>query len=134
MTDTTTTPAPVDFGAPVKVDPKERPPAPVRGGKAPVRPAYEAWLNQLEPGAEYELASKDPDGGHSISRLNALRQVAKEHGPTVGKAFRIDSVPLVKNKRYRIFGSVSITDPEKAGTSETPETLPEKAKGAAKKA
>ena len=111
MTDTTQV---VDFGAPKKVDPKERPPSPVRGGKAPIRPAYEAWLSKLTPGAEFEMVSKDPDGAHSISRLNALRQVAKEFGPTQTPpvTYKIDAVPVVKNKRYRIFGSVVSSAPK----------------------
>lgn len=96
----------LDLGAPIPV--KERPPSPPRGGRAPVRPAYEAWLKQLQPGAEYEMASKDDDKAHSISRLNSLRQVAKEMNAEKDSTlvYQIDAVPVVPNKRYRIFGSV----------------------------
>ena len=96
----------LDLGAPVPV--KDRPPTPPRGGRAPVRPAYEAWLGQLKPGGEFEMASKDEDKAHSISRLNTLRQIAKElsAAPDAKFTFTIDAVPVVPNKRYRIFGSV----------------------------
>lgn len=96
----------LDLGAPVPV--KERPPSPPRGGRAPVRPAYEAWLGLLKPGAEYEMASKDEDKAHSISRLNTLRQIVKELNAAEGatRTYTIDAVPVVPNKRYRIFGSV----------------------------
>ena len=96
----------LDLGAPIPV--KERPPSPPRGGRAPVKPAYEAWLAKLQPGAEYEMASKDEDKAHSISRLNTLRQIAKEMNAAEGatRTYQIDAVPVVPNKRYRIFGSV----------------------------
>jgi len=95
-----------DFGAPVKV--AERPPSPTRGGRQSLRPAYEKWLTQLEPGAEFEMASKDEDGAHAISRLNTLRKVAKELNEADGATmkYKVDAVPVVANKRYRIFGSV----------------------------
>jgi len=96
----------LDLGAPVPI--KERPVSPPRGGRAPVRPAYEAWLAKLTPGAEFELASKDEDGAHSISRLTSFRTIAKELNAADGatRVYQIDSVPVVPNKRYRIFGSV----------------------------
>src|SRR6185503_16758103 len=96
----------LDLGAPIPV--KERPASPPRGGRAPVRPAYEAWLNQLQPGAEYEMASKDEDKAHSISRLNSLRTVAKEMtaAEDAKYIYQIDQVPVVPNKRYRIFASL----------------------------
>jgi len=99
-----------DLGDPVPV--KDRPPSPPRGGRAPARPAYEAWLAKLQPGAEFELASKDEDKAHSVSRLNALRAVAKELSTADGasRIYRIDAVPVVPNKRYRIFGSVTLAE------------------------
>lgn len=94
------------FKPPVKVDPANRPPTPTRGGRTSLTPAYEAWLNSLEPGAEWEFAPME-DGAtdNSISRLNALRKVAKDMSTAEGatKTFKVDAVPTVPNKRYRIF-------------------------------
>lgn len=95
MSDTTN----ADFGAPIKIDPKAKPEIRGRGGKPTMRPAYVAWLNALEPGAEYEMASKEPDGAHPVTRLNALRKVAKELG-----GFTVESVYIGNDKkRVRIF-------------------------------
>ena len=100
-------PEALDLGAPIPV--KDRPPSPPRGGRAPLKPALEKWLGQLQPGAEYEMASKDEDKAHSISRLTAIRQVAKEMSAadTSEFTYHVDAVPVVPNKRYRIFGSVT---------------------------
>lgn len=103
------------FPAPVKVDPGSRPPTPTRGGRTSLTPAYEAWLNALEPGAEWEFMpwEKDDDGkvksDHPISRLNSIRKVAKDMSNAEGatKTFKIEAVPTVPNKRYRIFGTVT---------------------------
>jgi len=104
----------LDLGAPVPI--KDRPISPPRGGRAPVRPAYEAWLAKLQPGAEFEMASKDEDKAHSISRLTTLRGIAKELSTAEGstRVYQIDAVPVVPNKRYRIFGSVKEQAPVKA--------------------
>ena len=115
----------LDLGNPIPI--KERPPSPPRGGRAPVRPAYEAWLQKLQPGAEFEMASNDEDKAHSISRLNTLRQIAKEMSAAEGatRVYQVDAVPVVPNKRYRIFGSVK----EKAAAA--PASKAEKAEKAA---
>lgn len=90
-----------DFGAPVAVD--VLPPASVKGGRKSATPALEAWLKQLEPGKTYELASKEKDGAHPLSRVTQLRKLA-------GDAFKVETRPVVSGKRYRIFATVATTE------------------------
>lgn len=93
-----------EFGPPIKVDPATRPHTSGNRGKPSLTPAFEKWLKQLKPGAEYELPSTDKDGAHPVSRLNSLRKIAKEKGGYV-----IDGYPVVSNKRYRIFAQADPT-------------------------
>ena len=98
------------FKPPVKVDPANRPPSPTRGGRTSLTPAYVAWLEALEPGAEWEFAPvEDGATDNPISRLNTLRNIAKDESNKDGatRTYKIDAVPTVPNKRYRIFGSVT---------------------------
>lgn len=88
----------MDFGTPVPVT--EMPEAPRKGGRASNAPAMEAWLQQLQPGQTYELASLDEDGGHSVNRVTQLRKVA-------GEGFKIETRPIEPGKRYRIFATVA---------------------------
>lgn len=87
----------LSFADPVYVD--ELPPVTGRG-RTGAGPALAAWLAKVEPGKTAELPSTDPDGGHPISRLNAIRKVA-------GESFKIDSRPVEAGKRYRIFATVN---------------------------
>lgn len=98
------------FKAPRKVDPKDRPPTPTRGGRTSLLPAYVAWLEALEPGAEWEFEPlEDGATDNPISRLNTLRKIAKDESQKDGatRTYKIEAVPTVPNKRYRIFGTVT---------------------------
>lgn len=79
-----------------------------------LEPAYKAWLHSLKPGAEWEFlppANEDGTQGtdNPVSRLNSLRKIAKQMNddPSETATYRIEAVPTVKDKRYRIFGSVA---------------------------
>ena len=111
-----------DFRFPDPVAVTERPPTPIRGGRASLEPAYKAWLHSLKPGAEWEfLPPKNDDGtqgtDNPVSRLNSIRKIAKQMNSdaTETQVYRIEAVPTVKDKRYRIFGSVQ---PKTAGKPE----------------
>jgi len=91
----------VDFGAPVFID--ELPPA-ASPGRASVKPAIVAWLNQIPAGKTAELASKDEDGAHSFSRANQVRKIGKEMG------FEILTRPVKAGKRYRVFATNKNTE------------------------
>ena len=99
------------FLPPRKVDPKDRPPSPTRGGRQSLTPAYTAWLTALEPGAEWEFDGLPNGDGkpqpNTISRLNALRSVAKDLSTADGatQVYKVDAVPI-DDKHYRIFASV----------------------------
>jgi hypothetical protein len=100
------------FPNPVKVD--ERPPTPVRGGRASLEPAYRAWLHSLQPGAEWEFMPPANEDGtqptdNPVSRLNSIRKIAKAMNADEEETqdYRIEAVPTVKDKRYRIFGKVT---------------------------
>lgn len=115
--------ADVTFKAPVKVDPASRPPSPTRGGRTSLTPAYVAWLNALEPGAEWEFAPvEDGATDNPISRLNTLRKIAKDESQKAGatRTYKIEAVPTVPNKRYRIFGSVTIKAEAPAANGKAP--------------
>jgi hypothetical protein len=88
-----------------------------------LEPAYKAWLRSLKPGAEWEfLPPKNDDGtqgtDNPVSRLNSLRKVAKEMNADSSETqtYRIEAVPTVKDKRYRIFGSVQPKGAAKNGS------------------
>lgn len=95
----------IEFGDPVYVD--ELPPASTRGGRASVTPAYEAWLAKIEPGKTAMLPSKDPDGGHSVSRVTQLRKVA-------GTAFKVETRPIEPGKRYQIYVTIAADEAKPA--------------------
>jgi hypothetical protein len=103
------------FPPPVRVDPANRPASPVRGGgRHSLEPAYRAWLEALQPGAEWEFVPPPEADGtqgtdNPVSRLNSLRKVAKEMNGEADatRVYKIEAVPTVKDKRYRIFGSVA---------------------------
>jgi hypothetical protein len=90
----------LDFGAPVAVD--ALPPT-NRGGRQSTRPAFEAWLAQLAPGAWYELASGEPDGAHPAGRVQQIKKIVAENG----NAFEVATRPVEAGKRYRIFARVA---------------------------
>lgn len=98
MSDTPSTA--LDFGAPVPVD--SLPPS-NRGGRQSTRPAFEAWLAQLKPGAWFELASGEPDGAHPAGRVQQIKKIVTE----TGGGFEIATRPVEAGKRYRIFAKVA---------------------------
>ena len=107
MTDTSN----AGFGAPIKIDPTSKPTIRARGGKPTMRPLYVAWLSQLEPGADYEMASTDADGAHPVARLNSLRKTAKEM-TTETEGFKVEAVYVGSDrKRVRIFASHWTSEP-----------------------
>ena len=123
MTDTTNT----GFGVPIKVDPSSKPAIRARGGKPTMRPQYEAWLTQLETGADYEMASADSDGAHPVARLNALRKVAKEM-TTATEGFKVEAVYVGNDrKRVRIFASHWSSNGDAESTKATKATKAAKA-------
>jgi len=102
------------FPAPVPVDPANRPPSPIRGGRQSLGPAYREWLESLQPGAEWEFAPvPDADGNvkpNSVSRLNSIRKVAKQMNgeSNATRNYKVEQVPLDEDgKTYRIFAKVS---------------------------
>lgn len=104
---------PTEFRFPDPVPVTDRPPTPIRGGRQSLEPAYRAWLRSLQPGKEWEMLPPPSDDGtqgtdNPVSRLNSLRKIAKEMNadPSETQTYRIEAVPTVKDKRYRIFGSV----------------------------
>lgn len=86
-----------DFGAPVPVS--ELPPLATRGGRQSNEPALTAWLDAIAQTGTFELASKDEDGGHPVSRVTQLRKLAE------AKQIKIDTRAIVTGKRYRIFAT-----------------------------
>lgn len=92
----------LDFGAPVPVPENQLPPS-NRGGRQSTRPAFEAWLAQLKPGAWFELASNEPDGAHPAGRVQQIKNIVKESGG----GFEIATRPVEAGKRYRIFAKVA---------------------------
>lgn len=96
----------IDFGAPVPV--AEMPQGTGKGGRASNAPALEAWLGQLTAAGTYELASKEEDGAHPVSRVTQLRTVAKEKAPMI----RVETRAVTPGKRYRIFATVPTTETE----------------------
>ena len=110
---TTEMPTDYRFPSPVKVDPGQRPASPAKRGRASLEPAYRYWLEALQPGAEWEfIPPQESDGtqptDNPLSRLNNLRKVAKEMSTSedATRVYKIEAVPTVDGKRYRIFGSV----------------------------
>lgn len=115
------------FGEPVKVDsiPGRR----SGPGRESLEPAMKAWLEKLEPGSAYELASpKDAEGnpeGHGLNRVTRLREIA-------GEGFRIETRVLEgKKNRYRVFATVATA--EGAQPEPAKGTAAAKAAAAAKK-
>ena len=86
-----------DFGAPVPVT--ELPPMATRGGRQSNEPALTAWLEAIKTPGTFELASKDEDGGHPVSRVTQLRKLATPMGIT------IDTRAIITGKRYRIYAT-----------------------------
>lgn len=97
-----------DFGAPVPVS--ELPPLATRGGRQSNEPALTSWLDAIGATGTFELASKDEDGGHPVSRVTQLRKLAEP------KQIKIDTRAIVTGKRYRVFATrIKPTPNGKAG-------------------
>ena len=86
-----------DFGAPVPVT--ELPPVAARGGRQSNVPALTKWLEAIAPTGTFELASKDADGGHPVSRVTQLRKLAEPMG------IKVDTRAIETGKRYRIYAT-----------------------------
>ena len=86
-----------DFGNPVPVT--ELPPMATKGGRQSNEPALTEWLNKIGSNGTYELASKDEDSGHPVSRVTQLRKLAEPLN------VKIDTRAIVPGKRYRIFAT-----------------------------
>lgn len=110
------------FPDPVKVDPANRPPTPTRGGRQSHEPAYIAWLESLQEGAEWEFLPPPGEDGkqatdNSVARLNTIRKIAKQLSNAEGatRRYKIDAIPMDDaKKRYRILASVQVGGSGKA--------------------
>lgn len=98
-----------DFGAPVPV--AELPPLAVKGGRQSNEPALTAWLDAVADKGTFELASKDEDGAHPVSRVTQIRKLAEPRN------IKIDTRSVVTGKRYRIFATKAPATNGKAGAA-----------------
>ena len=102
-----------DFGDPVAVTPDAMPAPTARGGRQSNEPALMAWLTKVDAAAPgtYELASKDGDKAHPVSRGTQLRAIVnpvdenKQPLPSPFPNLSIETRAVTPGKRYRIFAT-----------------------------